>query len=182
MRISRLPTGNRRFSFPHWSRKLFDHIESEAAPIRKLCTLSGCREDGLYRLLKVMKRMELIGESCGLWFNSQAARRYLVTKSPSYMGDFFLYRRAMQDNFRLMTQKISLNAASEATRREDSDSPIHWQKPQGQGPAKRVNDYLVKMFERLLKNAEALEGMADRESVMKDIETEIDRQIFFEQL
>ncbi len=102
--------------------KLFDHIESEDATLRKLCTLSGSREDGLYRLLKVMKRMELIGESDGLWFNSQAVRRYLVTKSPSYMGDFFLYRRAMQDNFRLLTQKISLNAASEATRREDSDA------------------------------------------------------------
>ena len=126
--------------------------------------------------------MELVGEIEGIWFNSQIARRYLVAKSPSYMGDFFLYRRAMQENFRLLKRKISLNDASEATRREDSDSPIHWQKPQGQGPVKRVNDYLVEMFERLLKNAEALEGMADRESVMKDIETEIDRQIFFEQL
>jgi predicted metal-binding protein len=94
--------------------KLFDHIESEHTTTRKLCALSGCREDGLYRLLKVMKRMELIGESEGNWFNSQAARRYLLEKSPSYMGDFFLYRRAMQENFRLLTRKISLNDDPEA--------------------------------------------------------------------
>ena len=88
--------------------KLFDHIESEPMVTQKLSALSGCTEDGLHRLLKVLKRMELIGESQGNWFNSQVARRYLVAKSPSYMGDFFLYRRAMRDNFRLLTRKISL--------------------------------------------------------------------------
>ncbi|MFH1976031.1 MAG: DUF2284 domain-containing protein [Pseudomonadota bacterium] len=102
--------------------KLFDYIESEHATTRKLCALSGCREDGLYRLLKVMKRMELVGESEGNWFNSQIARRYLVEKSPSYMGNYFLYRRAMQENFRLLTRKISLNDDPEATSRRHSDS------------------------------------------------------------
>lgn len=94
--------------------KLFDHIEAEQATTKKICALSGCREDGLYRLLKVMKRMELIGESKGNWFNNQVARRYLVKKSPFYMGDFFLYRRAMQENFRLLTRKISSNNDPEA--------------------------------------------------------------------
>jgi len=101
--------------------KLFDHIEAEQATTQKLCALSGCREDGLYRLLKVMKRMELIGQSDGAWFNSQVVRRYLVKKSASYMGDFFLYRRAMQENFRLLTRKISLNEDPEATRSRRSD-------------------------------------------------------------
>lgn len=57
------------------------------------------------------------------------------------------------------------------------DSPIHWRSPQGQGPAKRVNDYLVKMFERLLKNAESLKTLDDPEMVKKDIEKEINREI-----
>jgi len=57
------------------------------------------------------------------------------------------------------------------------DSPIHWRKSQGQGPAKRVNDYLVKMFERLLKNAESFKTLDDPEMVRKDIEREINREI-----
>lgn len=102
--------------------KLFDLIESQSATTRKLCTLSGCREDGLFRLLKVMKRMELIGESDGIWFNNQAARRYLLVNSPSYMGDFFLYRRTMQENFRLLTRKISLNTGADVAICGQSDS------------------------------------------------------------
>jgi anaerobic magnesium-protoporphyrin IX monomethyl ester cyclase len=61
-----------------------------------------------------------------------------------------------------------------------SNSPIHWRRPQAQGPAKRVNDYLVKMFERLLRNAETLKTWDDPEMVKKDIEKEINREIFFE--
>jgi hypothetical protein len=49
--------------------KLFDHIENGHVTARTICAISGCKEDGLYRLLKVMKRMELIGESKGNWFN-----------------------------------------------------------------------------------------------------------------
>jgi len=60
------------------------------------------------------------------------------------------------------------------------DSPIHWEKPQGQGPAKRVNDYLVKMFEKLLRNAETLQTSDDPEMVKKDIEKEINKEIYFE--
>ena len=104
--------------------KLFDHIESESMTASKLSALSGCREDGLYRFLRVLKRMELIGESDGNWFNSQVARHYLVVKNPSYMGDFFLYRRAMQENFRLLTRKISLNDATEARRSSSGHSDV----------------------------------------------------------
>ena len=57
------------------------------------------------------------------------------------------------------------------------DSPIHWRKPQGQGPAKSVNDYLVMMFERLLKNAESFKTLDGLEMVRKDIEREINREI-----
>lgn len=94
--------------------RLFDHIENNGATTRKLSVLTGCMEDRLHRLLTAMQRMELIGNSNGLWFNSQAARRYLVVKSPSYMGDIFLYRRTMQDNFRLLTRKIARDESAAA--------------------------------------------------------------------
>lgn len=57
------------------------------------------------------------------------------------------------------------------------DSPIHWQKPQGQGAAKRVNDYLVKLFERLLKDAASVKPSDDPEMVKKNIESEIHREM-----
>lgn len=107
--------------------KLFDHIESGENTTKKLCKMSRCREDNLCRLLKVMKKMELIGEYKGNWFNSQVARRYLVEKSPSYMGDFFLYRRTMQKNFHLLTQKISAVNDSDvkSSSKQDSDDDYH---------------------------------------------------------
>jgi len=89
--------------------KLFDHIEAGASTLQALCTAAACKEDGLYRLLKVMTRMELIGENNGNWYNSQAARVYLVETSPTYMGDFFLYRRTMQEKFHRLTRKVSLD-------------------------------------------------------------------------
>lgn len=133
--------------------KLFDHIEAEQATTKKICVLSGCREDGLYRLLKVMKRMELIGESKGNWFNNQVARRYLVSKSPSYMGDFFLYRRAMRENFRLMTQKISLNDDPEAVSCGHSCSV-------SDSVTDSIEDYAVRNFNYVL----ALDQLAKEKS------------------
>jgi SAM-dependent methyltransferase len=96
--------------------KLFDHIENKITTIQKLCTLTGCLEDGLFRLMRVLKQMDLVEERDGVWRNSHAARRYLVRTSPFYMGDFFLYRRVMQENFRLLTRKISLNNDTGAER------------------------------------------------------------------
>jgi hypothetical protein len=57
------------------------------------------------------------------------------------------------------------------------DSPIHWQRPQAQGPAKRVNDYLVNMFERLLKTAESFKKLEDPDRVKMEIEMDINREI-----
>ena len=131
--------------------KLFDHIESGSMTARKLCALSGCRENGLYRLLRVLKRMELVGEIEGIWFNSQIARRYLVVKSPSYMGDFFLYRRAMQENFRLLKRKISLNDASEAGRSSSGNSEV---------TADDVPDSLDNYAERNFHYVRALDQLA----------------------
>ena len=122
--------------------KLFDHIESGPVTTGRLSALSGCNEHGLCRLLKVLKRMELIGESQGIWFNSQSARRYLVAKSPSYMGDFFLYRRTMQDNFRLLTRKISLNVESETTGHRHSDAVADAASESGEDYAVRNFNYV----------------------------------------
>jgi predicted metal-binding protein len=127
--------------------RLFDHIESGQTTTREICALSGCREDLLCRILRVMKRMELIGESKGRWFNSQVAGRYLVSKNPSYMGNFFLYRRAMQENFRLLTRKISLNDETETMNRSrhsvaSADTPEAAAADSGQDYAVRNFNYV----------------------------------------
>jgi SAM-dependent methyltransferase len=115
--------------------RLFVHIESGPVTTRKLCALCGCKEDGLHRLLSVLKRMELIGQSEDNWFNTQIARRFLVEKSSAYMGDFFLYRRTLQENFRMLTQRITLNDAPEA-------API----AQSGSVTDPVEDYAVRNF------------------------------------
>lgn len=140
--------------------KLFDHIENNGTTTRKLSALSGCTEDGLHRLIKAMQRMELIGESDGLWFNSQAARRYLVAKSPSYMGDLFLYRRTMQDNFRLLTRKIA---------RDESDAAIGGQSDvmadvMADHAAEPVSDSVDNYAERNFNYVKSLDQLARQKS------------------
>lgn len=163
--------------------KLFDHIESGSMTASKLSALSGCREDGLYRLLRVLKRMELVGESDGNWFNSQVARHYLVVKSPSYMGDFFLYRRAMQENFRLLTRKISLNDASETGRNSSGHLEVMADAvPDSVDNYAERNFHYVRALDQLArhKSDETLKTLDDPEMVKKDIEKEINKEKYFE--
>lgn len=46
-----------------------------------------------------------------------------------------------------------------------SDSPIYWKKPQAEGPARKVNDYIVKMFARFLKIAQYGKTLDDPETL-----------------
>ncbi len=87
--------------------KLFDHIEEGDHTLSSLASAALFREAELGRLLTVMARMELVGEAGGRWYNSQAARRFLVEKNPEYMGDFFLYRRYMRDNWQTLASRIA---------------------------------------------------------------------------
>ncbi len=57
------------------------------------------------------------------------------------------------------------------------DSPVHWQEPQSQGPAKRVNDHMVRLFGRFLKLAASADTLDDPEMVKKAVETEINLEL-----
>lgn len=85
---------------------------------------SGCRAEGLLRILKVLKRIGLLIEHKGLWSNSQIASIYLLPENSSYMGDFFLYRRYMQPAWKKITKKIAKDkniALSKSDQKDDYD-------------------------------------------------------------
>jgi len=87
---------------------LFEFLEQGCSNLNTLARAASCHEDELHRLLKVLERLELVHQAEGSWFNSQAARIYLVSTSQSYMGDFFLYRRYMQPRWKELVQRVSL--------------------------------------------------------------------------
>lgn len=88
---------------------VFDHIEAGTYSTQDLCRVSSCPEPELLRLLRVLQKLELIGEHDGIWTNFPLARFRLVRGNPGYMGDFLLYRRYMQDSFRTLTDRIRRN-------------------------------------------------------------------------
>lgn len=88
--------------------KLFDFIEAEFPNTDRLSKLTGTDQEGLQTLLNVLDRMELVEQIEGKWLNSLAVKKYLVSSSPSYMGNFFIYRKYMQTNWKTIIEKISL--------------------------------------------------------------------------
>jgi len=87
--------------------KLFELLERGCSGLDALVEAAGCHESDLYRLLKVLKSLNLVHSANGSWFNSQVARLYLVPGAPSFMGDFFLYRRYMRPKWQALGQKVS---------------------------------------------------------------------------
>ena len=61
----------------------------------------------LARLMQVLLRLEIVGQSGERWFNSQVAGRYLTTDSPRYLGDFLFYRRYMQSGWKNLLQRLT---------------------------------------------------------------------------
>jgi len=88
---------------------IFDYIEIEPCDTIGIARKASCKPDELERLLKVLHKISIIDLYDGKWFNNKAAVSFLVSKSPSFMGDFFLYRKYMQESFKNLTQKISLD-------------------------------------------------------------------------
>ena len=86
---------------------LFDSILTEYPTTSELAELSSCKVDELTRLLIALERMELVMQTEGHWCNSQITTLYLTKQSPSYMGNFLLYRYYMQSNWQTLTQKVS---------------------------------------------------------------------------
>jgi predicted metal-binding protein/2-polyprenyl-3-methyl-5-hydroxy-6-metoxy-1,4-benzoquinol methylase len=88
---------------------IFDCIEHAFPTTAELAGLSSCKVLELTRLLTVLERMELIMQVDGHWSNSQIITLYLTKTSSSYMGNFLLYRKYMQDGWQTLTQKVSLH-------------------------------------------------------------------------
>jgi predicted metal-binding protein len=87
--------------------KLFDLLEHGCSGLEELATASCSGKLELLRLLEALERLELIHREAEVWFNSQVARLYLVPGSPSYMGDFFLYRRRLQPTWMDLASRVS---------------------------------------------------------------------------
>lgn len=87
--------------------KLFECLEQDCSTLEALARAAGCHEEELHRLLRVLESLDLVHKAQNSWFNSQVARLYLLPGSPSYMGDFFLYRRHMQTKWQELGQRVS---------------------------------------------------------------------------
>jgi predicted metal-binding protein len=88
--------------------ELFDWIAKKFPTTAELAELSSCKDNELARLMIALERMGLVMQTRGHWCNSQIATLYLTRQSPSYMGDFLLYRYYMQSNWQSLSQKVSL--------------------------------------------------------------------------
>ncbi len=99
--------------------KLFEFLEQGHCEPDALARAASCCKEELHRLLKVLKRLELVHEAEGQWFNSQVSRMYLVPASRSYMGNFFLYRRYMQPRWEELVRKVSLKEKDCLSRDDD---------------------------------------------------------------
>jgi predicted metal-binding protein len=88
--------------------KLFEFLEQGRSGVAGLARAMGCRENELHRLLNVLESLKLVQSVNGSWFNSQVARLYLMPGTPSYMGDFFLYRRHIRPKWQEMVQRVSV--------------------------------------------------------------------------
>ena len=86
---------------------LFGWIEKGYHRMDALSEAAGCRLPELDRMMRVLRRLELVRDYDGHWFNSRISRMYLVDFRPDYMGDFFLYRRYMKPQWSELVKKVS---------------------------------------------------------------------------
>ena len=102
--------------------KLFMFIDQGCADLKALAEAAQCDESKLLRFLAVLKRLGLIHEIENGWCNSQAAGIYLVPKSESYMGDFFLYRQYMKSNWENLFESLRQNRGAAPGKGPDAGS------------------------------------------------------------
>jgi predicted metal-binding protein len=92
--------------------KLFDNLDGAGRDLNSLAAASGSDPRLLRRLLRVLKRLALVGEADGVWFNNPSAGRYLVASRPTFMGDFFFYRRYMKAGWQELAARMRGDAQS----------------------------------------------------------------------
>lgn len=95
---------------------LFGFLEKGISSVDDLAIAASCNKEELHRLLKAMEKLSLVCYDNGSWFNSQVAHMFLVPGQPSYMGEFFLYRKYMQPQWQSIVKKVSLDKEDETIR------------------------------------------------------------------
>lgn len=86
---------------------IFDLLNGADRDLHFLARETECESDALARLMQVLLRLEIVGQSGERWFNSQVASRYLTTDSPRYLGEFLFYRRYMQSGWKNLLQRLA---------------------------------------------------------------------------
>ncbi len=86
--------------------ELFARLEEDAA-LDVISAAANCLTSELERLLLALKALGLVENRDGEWYNSKAARRYLVPGRESYLGDFLLYRRYLQAPWGKLSARVS---------------------------------------------------------------------------
>lgn len=89
---------------------LFACLDPDGSTLAGLADAAGCRPGELARMMRAMEKLALVGQQGGRWYNSQPATVFLVPGKPDYMGDFFLYRKYMRDNFQGLGPRVSEKA------------------------------------------------------------------------
>ena len=88
--------------------QLFALLGRDGRSLASLAEAASVDRDVLFRLLRALERISLVVRSPEeRWFNSRAAARFLVPGEAEYLGDFLLYRRYMQGNWRKLTARLA---------------------------------------------------------------------------
>jgi predicted metal-binding protein/2-polyprenyl-3-methyl-5-hydroxy-6-metoxy-1,4-benzoquinol methylase len=95
--------------------KIFEFLGQGDMDTAELAARASCDPDALLRLLKVLRRLDLIDDITGKWVNSQAINHYLVRENNASLSDFLLYRRVMQSRWQTLAQKLSVTPRKEET-------------------------------------------------------------------
>jgi predicted metal-binding protein len=101
--------------------KLFELLDGAGQTLASLAQASGADPRLLVRFMRVLKRLTLVGEAEGLWFNTPSASQYLVPSRPTFMGEFLLYRRYMQAGWQGLAAKLRGDAHSPSAAAVDGD-------------------------------------------------------------
>lgn len=87
--------------------ELFTLLSEGDCSAEELAAAANCHLDELSRLLTALVAMGLLDFREGHYGNAQVSSLYLVCSKSDYMGDFFLYRQYMRDQWQGLTAKVS---------------------------------------------------------------------------
>ena len=85
---------------------IFDLLKEDGMGLDELVKKGRFDRDTLSRFLSVLKRLGLLVQHGNIWSNTLLSNRYLTKGSPSYLGDFLLYRKFIQGSWEKLTNRL----------------------------------------------------------------------------